>query len=1617
MESDRFICVREKQDEKNYVLIVDLEDTENVIRRTITADSAIMHPDKKIIALKADKQLQVFDLESKQKLCAHQMSEDVIFWKWLGPACISIVTETAAYHWMIEETGKVPQKIFDRHSSLNGCQIINYRSDSTGIWLLLVGITAQSGRVVGAAQLYNCEKGVSQPLEAHIGTFAELKMDGAPFPTKIFCFAVRTLTGAKLHLVEIDHRQGNPDYPKKSVDVFFPPEATNDFPVAIQPSKKYQVIYLITKYGFIHIYEMETGECLFMNRISSDTIFVSTEQRQNNGIIAVNRRGQILSVVLDETTLIPYIVRNLHNLDLALKFAMRCGLDGAENLFVTRFAQLCEQGQFSKAARLAARSSGGILRIPSTIDTLKAGSSETSGEPAPLLQYFSILMEGSDPLNEKESEELLKLALSQGKKQMLEKCLSESKITCNESLGDLTKQYDLALALAIYLRANSYEKVCQCLVELGEYSRLIRYVQKTGYSPDFVNLLSKAMDLDPVKSVEFAKLLVEDSSIEIYDDQVFDIFADRGLVQQATAVVLEKLKTDTPELGNLQTRLLRLNIQSGAPKVADAILASRVFSHYDKQSIAELCESSGLYYRALEHFNNIDDIMRVLKEKMGDQELDKTWLLTWITQIESTELALDIFKLLLADPNLHGALADTASKLSSKIDIALIAEVFEEAQAHGAMFAFLSSLLRARHSQEALVHTLYIKAACRIDRFKDAEKIIRESNSYDSFQIKQFLMSLKLIDPLPLIIVCDRFNMIHDLVLYLYESHLMKHIELYVQRINPSRAPEILGALVDVGCGEESVQKMLSTLPHNTFNLETLVREFETKSKLSILKTFLENLAHKGSKDSNIYNALAKIYIDQGTGEQFLLENNNYNFKEIGLYCASRDAKSALIAFERGKCDAELIQLTNDHSMFRQQTKYLTRRRDLTLWKQVFHESNSYCDQVVRETVQTAVPESKDPEEIAVIIKALIGTGKSIALVELLEKLLLESTSFASNKNLQNLLLITAIKCCPEKLSDFLSKLDNYDGADIGKNLIEAGLFEEAHLAYGKVGMKAAATKVLIDNLKDFNRAHQWAIQCNEKDVWSQLGRGQRAAGMLKEAIDSYIRAEDSNDYQALIQLSRQSTCYDEMLQYLQIARVKIRDPIVDNEIIFSLAGSGRLEELSKFISRPNNASIPQVADQCFEAQMYPACKIMYSSCGNHAKLAIALVHLKDFTSALESARRANSMKVWKDLTMSCLNQAEYSLAQQAAIPLLSNPDDLKDIINGYEYRGLFDHIIELLEGSIDKPNSSILTELAIIYAKYKSEKLLPYLEIYWTKLAIPRLISTCEEYHLWKEVVFLYIHHDDFDAAAKCMIQHSTIAFDHDLMIKALQKSHNLDSHYKAIKLYYEEFPKLVSDLLVAIASKLDSNKVIELFKKDSWLIKSYLISIQSFHLPIVNSTLNELALEEEDWEELEASFQRSLKFDTLSFTKRLLSSQNLHFRKLAADLYCSNGKYSEALDLLLKEGLNKDAISIISRANNNSPSISSSLSNFPSSSPLAPLAERLLCHFAEEGHKELFLAVTYSCYNHLWSIPDVVMGLGWKVKGFSELTMPFMCQHMHDSTIKLDRLEKDFKNLTQIR
>ncbi len=70
---------------------------------------------------------------------ACNMSDAVVFWKWIDSNTIAMITNTTVYHWSLDGPEE-PVKVFDRHSNLADCQIINYRCDTEKKWLCVVGI-------------------------------------------------------------------------------------------------------------------------------------------------------------------------------------------------------------------------------------------------------------------------------------------------------------------------------------------------------------------------------------------------------------------------------------------------------------------------------------------------------------------------------------------------------------------------------------------------------------------------------------------------------------------------------------------------------------------------------------------------------------------------------------------------------------------------------------------------------------------------------------------------------------------------------------------------------------------------------------------------------------------------------------------------------------------------------------------------------------------------------------------------------------------------------------------------------------------------------------------------------------------------------------------------------------------------------------------------------------------------------------------------------------------------------------------------------------------------------------------------------------------------------------
>jgi clathrin heavy chain len=607
-------------------------------------------------------------------------------------------------------------------------------------------------------------------------------------------------------------------------------------------------------------------------------------------------------------------------------------------------------------------------------------------------------------------------------------------------------------------------------------------------------------------------------------------------------------------------------------------------------------------------------------------------------------------------------------------------------------------------------------------------------------------------------------------------------------------------------------------------------------------------------------------------------------------------------------------------------------------------------------------------------------------LIELLERIVLQGSEFSNNKNLQNLLILTAIRANKEKVMEYINRLDNFDGPDIAKIAASDAneLYEEAFTIYMKFGKKStgeeqiqhhvAAVEILVDKIRDLERAKEFAERVNISSVWSKLARAQLEHQLVTESINSYIKAKDPSDYLLVINAAESVENYEDLVPYLKMARKLVKESIIDTQLIYALARVNKLAEMEEIISVPNVAKIDTIGERCFDEGLYEAARLLFININNNAKLALCYINLGQYREAVDAATKANSISTWKEVNLACLKAEEFRLANICGLHIIVHPDHLEELIGHYERAGRSIELMQLMEQGLglDNAHSGIFTELGVLYSKYLPEKLMEHIKIFWSRMNVTKLLRACERALLWNEMVYLYKEDGQHDSAVRTMIEHS-VAFQHDLFLDCVQKVRNPEVQYKAITFYISYHPLQLNRLLQVLTPHLDHARCVHLLRKmDSLpLGLEYMKSVQKENLSVVNEAINELAILEEDYEGLRSSIDDYDNFDQIYLAQKVEKHELLEFRRIASYLYKRNKRWNQSVQLSKEDRMYKDAIDTAAESND------------------IDIAEDLLRFFVSVADKASFAATLFTCYDLIR--PDVVLELSWR-NGYTDFAMPYM-------------------------
>lgn len=108
----------------------------------------------------------------------------------------------------------------------------------------------------------------------------------------------------------------------------------------MQAANKYGLIFMITKAGYLYLYEASKGSLVYRQRITDQLIIASTRNNNTDGMICINKTGQVIAINVDADNLVKYVMGAQHvpdNKTIAFKLASRFSLGGADETFVQQF--------------------------------------------------------------------------------------------------------------------------------------------------------------------------------------------------------------------------------------------------------------------------------------------------------------------------------------------------------------------------------------------------------------------------------------------------------------------------------------------------------------------------------------------------------------------------------------------------------------------------------------------------------------------------------------------------------------------------------------------------------------------------------------------------------------------------------------------------------------------------------------------------------------------------------------------------------------------------------------------------------------------------------------------------------------------------------------------------------------------------------------------------------------------------------------------------------------------------------------------------------------------------------------------------------------------------------
>jgi len=174
----------------------------------------------------------------------------------------------------------------------------------------------------------------------------------------------------------------------------------------------------------------------------------------------------------------------------------------------------------------------------------------------------------------------------------------------------------------------------------------------------------------------------------------------------------------------------------------------------------------------------------------------------------------------------------------------------------------------------------------------------------------------------------------------------------------------------------------------------------------------------------------------------------------------------------------------------------------------------------------------------------------------------------------------------------------------------------------------------------------------------------------------------------------------------------RVKDRKIDNSLLFCYAKLNKVVDFENLLNDNINVDWKVVGEKCMDHKLFEYARKIFTKSGNNHKLTMCLVHMGEFNSAMEFAKKANSVAIWFELFKECIRFKDFSKASIAGLQVIIHQDWVEKVRSTYEKYNLIKELIILFESGLgnEKVNNTLLSELGILYCRYDSTKLMNHL-------------------------------------------------------------------------------------------------------------------------------------------------------------------------------------------------------------------------------------------------------------------------------------------------------------------